>query len=80
MEKIMAENKIELKCEEKIYDVYYNDGVYKVTQIFDYEIGDSEFTVRKYDSMCNETYPLDAYPFEKLERENVLLYFTANAD
>lgn len=74
------ENKIELKFEEKIYDVYYNDGVYKVTQMFDYEAGESEFTVRKYDSMCNETYPLDAYPFEKKEREDVLLYFTANAE
>jgi hypothetical protein len=75
------ENKIELKFEEKIYDVYYNDSAYKITQIFDYEKGDTEFTVHKYDTACNESYPLDGtFATDAKERQDVLLYFTINAD
>jgi hypothetical protein len=62
-------SEIRLRYEEKIYDVELKNNTYKVSIISDWETGDSETVVMKYNSSGELVVPTQK------QREAVLIYF-----
>lgn len=67
-----SDNSVQLKYAEQIYDVEYNDNQYKCSVIEDWETGDFEIVIMKY----NKSGELVA-PTQK-QREAVLAFFDNN--
>jgi hypothetical protein len=63
---------ITLKYEEEIYDVEFKNINYKLSVIFDWESGDFEFVIMKYNRKGELVVPTEK------QRESVINYFNNN--